>query len=188
MKRLKSLLIGLFCLVATLPIVYTNNVYAEEKYTSETIYTANSYGTWNRVSFSDEGSSSYAHYTSDVTFSKTGIDLSKYSQIAISCARAGYGDGSATISLNVTELKDGTSVTRTLGTCTTNNTIVIDVSQETGLAYISGSGSAHWYYKNQSGTRVYDRYYYQTVSVVGYIPLSPQFNPNSYVQSNGNLT
>ena len=29
MKRLKSLLIGLFCLVATLPIVYTNNVYAE---------------------------------------------------------------------------------------------------------------------------------------------------------------
>ena len=28
MKRLKSLLIGLFCLVATLPIVYTNNVYA----------------------------------------------------------------------------------------------------------------------------------------------------------------
>ena len=31
MKRIKSLLIGLFCLVATLPIVYTNNVYASTK-------------------------------------------------------------------------------------------------------------------------------------------------------------
>ena len=33
MKRLKSLLIGLFCLVATLPIIYTNNVYATDGYT-----------------------------------------------------------------------------------------------------------------------------------------------------------
>lgn len=28
MKRLKNILIGLFCLVSTLPIIYTNNVYA----------------------------------------------------------------------------------------------------------------------------------------------------------------
>ena len=32
MKHLKSLLIGLFCLFATLPIVYTNNVYAGVTY------------------------------------------------------------------------------------------------------------------------------------------------------------
>ena len=67
MKRLKTLLIGLLCLVVTLPIVYTNNVYAAYE---------------NIVTVSIAGRQSYSGPADgSKTWTSSTIDFSKYSEL-----------------------------------------------------------------------------------------------------------
>lgn len=141
MKHLKSLLIGLLCLVVTLPIIYTNNVYAV---TTENIYIT--------VNCSD-GATTALHdynYTKEQIYSgSTGynIELSKYKKIYV-YGTTNYGPTAGGCSITVKFYdNNGTLVASKSASNGNSANLVIDTTSYTegfGCIEVSGSGFYRW--------------------------------------------
>lgn len=106
MKRLKSLLIVLFCLVATLPIVYTNNVYAYEEVSIATFSLPGRAG----YSYPTTGSNSYTNPNI--------LNFSDYSLMSVTVNGFCENLSSASNSLTVTAENYDTGEVQTLTTKT----------------------------------------------------------------------
>ena len=206
MKHLKSLLIGLLCLVVTLPIIYTNNVYAANEGTPlvvvgwgnvsgattsfTTTYTKSAH--FDHCS-GDGGSGCTFGYQYAATYSDI-IDISNYEYVIVNCNISGAGGShlSTSVNLNVTDKDTSTSLF-------TNTTVGANISS---LPIFSKDVSSIKI--NMTGHVVSAGHLRHTaggviaatpmnpvpsyISVVGYGVGSPKFNANSCVQSNGNLT
>ena len=206
MKHLKSLLIGLLCLVVTLPIIYKNNVYAANEGTPLVVVgwgnvsgaTTSFTTTHTKTSHFDHcsgkgGSGCTFGYQYAATYSDI-IDISNYEYVIVNCNISGAGGShlSTSVNLNVTDNDTSTSLF-------TNTTVGANISS---LPIFSKDVSSIKI--NMTGHVVSAGHLRHTaggvvtatpmtpvpsyISVVGYGVGSPKFNANSYVQSNGNLT
>ena len=206
MKRLKTLLIGLVCLVLTLPIVFLNNVYAETR--QEVLVkigwgcsdaTASFYTTHIATSHFDHcsgqgGSGCTFGYKYSAAYADT-FDITDYEYVIVECSMATSITENLNTSVNlvVTDTSNSNNVlftNTTVGSTQKSNPIFSRDVDSIKLA-MTGSVIEQGHLRHTASgvvtaTRITPTPSY--IKITGYGNGSPKFNTNSYVQSNGNLT
>ena len=206
MKHLKSLLIGLLCLVVTLPIIYTNNVYAANEGTplvvvgwgdvfgATTSFTTTHTKTARFEHCAGEGGSGCTFgYQYAATYSDI-IDISNYEYVIVNCNISGPGFShlSTSVNLNVTDNDTSTSLfTNTTVGANISSLPIFSKDVDSIKINMTGHVVSNGHIRHTAGGTYTDipmKPVPSYISVVGYGVSSPKFNNNSYVQSNGNLT